>query len=316
MIRFSPVASFIAILFCLSTSIDASGLRGQQSERHLASAMIPFGPAYAFYIQTINQRLGVVSGEVRWLPLDETSDAQMWIAESREDCNGVENCMALRSSVDNRYLDYGMYSPKLTNDRDARSAGWQFQSSGRANQYYLRFYLNTNKYLGRDWSDWGDSLATVASYFDKVTLFLDVPVQEFYIANTPSMRSGYHEDLKVMEVAGSNCADRTNIQLGSFKAEENQKFYFGPNNSIMSSLCNKAIDVKFARCDDWNTIWLWEENGTDAQRFEVNADTKEIISLHCNKAVDVEGGEAEDETNIQIYMRDGRGTQQWTIEFI
>merc|ERR1711933_618786 len=92
---------------------------------------------------------------------------------------------------------------------------------------------------------------------------------------------------KVLDVTGGKCHNGNNIHLWEYNGGRGQQFYLGPNNSIMSVLCNKAIDIA-GSCADFTNIYIWDYDGNWNQQF--NFEMVEFgISLVTNRSTMQEG---------------------------
>lgn len=88
---------------------------------------------------------------------------------------------------------------------------------------------------------------------------------------------------------------------------------------IASSLAGEPVlDVDGASVDNGTNVQVWEDNGTNAQRFWISYDAESeafrVQSMHSGKALDLSAGGVDNGTNIQQWLLD-RATpnQLWEI---
>ena len=61
--------------------------------------------------------------------------------------------------------------------------------------------------------------------------------------------------------------------------------------------------------------WLWERNGTGAQKFLFQDQT--ICSIKCNgKVLDIYQADTASGTNIQIFDVDDKWNKKWQVEYV
>lgn len=145
-------------------------------------------------------------------------------------------------------------------------------------------------------------------WFMTVEPYVVTLTNQFYI---------YNEAMgKVLDVSNGECTDGTNIWLWSVNGSDAQKFYFGPNGSIINVKCQKAIDVTMSDCNSGTNIQLWTPNDSDAQNFYMQPNDGTIINAACNKVIDIYNSESVDGTNIQLWDNYGSSNQQWQIIYV
>lgn len=87
---------------------------------------------------------------------------------------------------------------------------------------------------------------------------------------------------------------------------------------IISPINQKySLDVQWAKFTSGTNVWLYERNGTQAQKFYFkpadDKDTYEIVSSDNSYVLDVYGAINTNGTNIQLWRRNGGCNQKWTV---
>lgn len=89
--------------------------------------------------------------------------------------------------------------------------------------------------------------------------------------------------------------------------------------SIISKHSGKVLDVSGASTNSGANIQQWDNNGTDAQKFEfvdVGSGYYKIINKNSGKVIDVSGASTDDGANIQQWDDNGSSAQQFLVEDI
>ena len=88
--------------------------------------------------------------------------------------------------------------------------------------------------------------------------------------------------------------------------------------SVVSGLNeNKAVDIANGSKYNGANIQLYNDNGTDAQKWEISyddkTDTYKLFNKTANKAIDVDSASRESGANVQIYSSNNTCAQKWSI---
>ena len=130
---------------------------------------------------------------------------------------------------------------------------------------------------------------------------------------------------KVVDLAAASVENGTNIRIYSPNNTKAQKWSLssvplvesGTYNIISKLADNKVVDVANGSKYNGANVQLYEDNGTDAQKWKVTYDNKtdtySLFNEAANKAVDVASGSKEDGANIQIYTKNNTCAQKWSI---
>ncbi len=79
----------------------------------------------------------------------------------------------------------------------------------------------------------------------------------------------------------------------------------------------KVLDVTNASMEAMANVQLWENNNSDAQKWQITKNTDGFYTIKCimsNKVLDVAGANYANETNIQQYNENNNDAQKWKIE--
>lgn len=130
----------------------------------------------------------------------------------------------------------------------------------------------------------------------------------FYIQNTVTG--------KYITVKHGDCKNGNAIHQYEFIDDDSQKFYMGPNGSIVSILCEKALDIQKGSCDNGAKLILYEKHLGSNQRFEIRSDGS-ITNQMCKTAIDNKGGLHKNGNEIYLWEHNKRiGSRQgWRIHF-
>ena len=87
--------------------------------------------------------------------------------------------------------------------------------------------------------------------------------------------------------------------------------------TIHSSLdSSKVLDVASASTSNAGNVQIYEENGTNAQQWEVTHDSKGYVTftnVNSGKVLDVKAGNAANGTNVQQYSSNNSYAQKWIV---
>ena len=129
---------------------------------------------------------------------------------------------------------------------------------------------------------------------------------------------------KALDVAGARTTNGTNIQIYMKNGCVAQKWYFetapdlSEGNYVIHSALNKdrVLDVAAASKVDGANVWLWEDNGNIAQKWQISSDGNGayiITSLLSRKALDVAGALTNNGANVQQYVLNWSCAQRWRV---
>ena len=130
-------------------------------------------------------------------------------------------------------------------------------------------------------------------------------------------------DKKVVDVAGNNRMNGTNIQLYDYNGtsaqvwnieyDKNTDTYRIYNNGV-----EKALDAEAAGVMSGTNIQTWNRNGTCAQKWSISrvGDIYEISSACSGLALDVEMAQIRNGANIQLYSHNNTNAQKWVLKTI
>ncbi|MCR5700011.1 MAG: RICIN domain-containing protein [Candidatus Saccharibacteria bacterium] len=130
---------------------------------------------------------------------------------------------------------------------------------------------------------------------------------------------------KVLDLAGGSIDNGTNIRIYTPNNTVAQKWNFSEvpivesgTYSVVSGLNeNKAVDIANGSKYNGANIQLYNDNGTDAQKWEISyddkTDTYKLFNKTANKAIDVDSASRESGANVQIYSSNNTCAQKWSI---
>lgn len=134
---------------------------------------------------------------------------------------------------------------------------------------------------------------------------------------------------KYLDVAGGNIENGTNVQQYEFNGTNAQKWglysYGDGNYTIVSELnsdgthYNRVLDVSNGLNGENINVHLWENNGSDAQKFSIcktNYSTYVIFSKVSNyeKCVQLDGFPCDNSANVDQYSWVATANQCWILE--
>lgn len=131
---------------------------------------------------------------------------------------------------------------------------------------------------------------------------------------------------KVIDVQYASMQNGTNVWLYSQNGTNAQKFNFlksGDNVSIEDGVYTivsklddqKVLDISGGSMDSGANLQLYENNGTDAQKFIITktGDTYRITSLNSGMTLDIAGGSIQSGTNVRQYFNNDTAAQRWFL---
>ena len=122
--------------------------------------------------------------------------------------------------------------------------------------------------------------------------------REYYILNTNTN--------KYLDNEAGACQNGNNVHLWTFHGRENQRWYDGPNGTIMSVNCpNMVLDIQGMSCEPGTNLHLWSFTGAFNQQLKWNG--PEIFNSYCNVALDT----SDYGQNVITWTRTGYSHQCW-----
>jgi glucosylceramidase len=113
---------------------------------------------------------------------------------------------------------------------------------------------------------------------------------------------------KCVDVAGSNTANGTAVQLWTCNGSSAQSWTVGADGSIRA--LGKCMDVTAAGTANGTQIQLFDCNGTAAQTWTHSG--TQLINTGSGRCLDATGPSSADGTRLQIWDCGGGANQQWT----
>ena len=126
-----------------------------------------------------------------------------------------------------------------------------------------------------------------------------------------------------MDLDDGSTSIKTNVQLYEDNGTDAQKFIFDPAPLVVedgtyaiSSALNRdlALDVQWGSVEEKANVWLYENNGSDAQRWRVTNEadgTLKIVNVASGKLLDLMWGGTSSGTNVWQYTDNGTQSQRW-----
>ncbi len=188
------------------------------------------------------------------------------------------------------------------------------------------YYLIVNKGSGKvvDICGGADADGTNIWQYDKN----DTEAQKWEIL--PAGNGAYYilakKNGKVIDVQYGSMQNGTNIWLYSQNGTKAQKFNFlksAENVSVKDGVYTivsklddqKVLDISGGSMDSGANLQLYENNGTDAQKFIITktGDTYRITSLNSGMTLDIAGGSIQSGTNVRQYFNNDTAAQRWFL---
>lgn len=111
---------------------------------------------------------------------------------------------------------------------------------------------------------------------------------------------------KCIDVANSDTANGTRIQMWGCNGSNAQKWTFSSDGSIRA--IGKCMDVRYGESYDSNIVWLWECNGSAAQQWTRGANGSLRALSRCLDVPNWNEG-----TQLTIYTCHNGPNQNWTV---
>jgi hypothetical protein len=131
---------------------------------------------------------------------------------------------------------------------------------------------------------------------------------------------------KVIDVQYGSMQNGTNIWLYSKNGTKAQKFNFlksAANVSVKDGVYTivsklddqKVLDISGGSMGSGANLQLYENNGTDAQKFIITktGGTYRITSLNSGMTLDIAGGSKKSGTNVRQYFNNNTAAQRWVL---
>ena len=116
---------------------------------------------------------------------------------------------------------------------------------------------------------------------------------------------------------GNNYTPAQRYRLSTVGQDKNGEWIY----VIKSITSNKVLDCANGGKNNGTNVWLWESNGTGAQKWYFrpykasNGKTYyRIINIASGKALDVSGGSRANGANIQLFQQNGTAAQNWALK--
>lgn len=152
--------------------------------------------------------------------------------------------------------------------------------------------------------------------------------QKFVLKKAESFYGGWYNicsvmnSAYVMEIAGGNTANKTNIQLYKNNGTESQKWNAIRNSDgtfqFKNSKSKKVLDVANGDIYSGNTVWAYSYNGTAAQKWKIeklNDGAWRIVSaIDENYVLAFSDEKAVIKSKIVIQKWNGSQVQRWTFK--
>lgn len=127
----------------------------------------------------------------------------------------------------------------------------------------------------------------------------------------------------VLDLSSGQTSNMTNVQIFSANSTDAQKFVFRPAPDLVedgtyeiSSAINRSmvLDVQGGSKEDGANVWLFENNGSDAQKWGITSEpdgSLEIMNIASKKMLDLSCGGTTSGTNVWQYADNGTQAQRW-----
>jgi beta-glucanase (GH16 family) len=115
---------------------------------------------------------------------------------------------------------------------------------------------------------------------------------------------------KCVDVAGSNTANGTAIQLWTCNVTGAQQWTIGTDGTIRA--LGKCMDVTSGGTANGTKVQLWDCNGTGAQVWQYQAN-RTLRNPQSGRCLDATGPSSADGTRLQIWDCAGTANQQWNL---
>ena len=141
---------------------------------------------------------------------------------------------------------------------------------------------------------------------------------------------------KVLDVAGGSNRAGTNVQLYESNRSAAQTWYLdaGEEDRTITHLSDRAsviesgktyvlvpkqnpliaVDVYNGNMVDWTPLWLYRQNGTEAQKFTLTQNddgSYTFVNQKCELSIDVYNNSTANGAQVQLYTWNGTTAQKW-----
>ena len=141
---------------------------------------------------------------------------------------------------------------------------------------------------------------------------------------------------KVLDVAGGSNRAGTNVQLYDSNRSAAQTWYLdaGEEDRTITHLSDRtsviesgktyvlvpkqnpliAVDVYNGNMVDWTPLWLYRQNGTEAQKFTLTQNddgSYTFVNQKCELSIDVYNNSTANGAQVQLYTWNGTTAQKW-----
>ncbi|WP_436761340.1 SMP-30/gluconolactonase/LRE family protein [Streptosporangium sp. V21-05] len=117
---------------------------------------------------------------------------------------------------------------------------------------------------------------------------------------------------KCVDVAGSNSANGTRVQVWTCNGSTAQQWTAGTDDGTIRAL-GKCLDVAGASTANGARVQIYDCNGTSAQRWTWQAGPGQIVHTASGKCLDATNNGSADGTPLQIWPCGGGVNQRWTV---
>lgn len=126
---------------------------------------------------------------------------------------------------------------------------------------------------------------------------------------------------KVLDVVSGSVKSTANVQLWTNNNTSAQKWRLKKEGNYWTIQCinsGKFLDLQWDFPENGQTIWQYDENGTNAQKWGISHIEKSLYKIsaksNSNFFIDLDGACPTEGTNIQIYEWNNTLAQKWHLE--
>ncbi|MBQ9021186.1 MAG: RICIN domain-containing protein [Eggerthellaceae bacterium] len=336
---FLLIASLLASAFVCTTSAaeahaaPASGTQAVTTEVALSDNVTPVKPGI-YYIQSCIRKSFVldVSGGSKsdranvQIYHANSSDAQKWRVSV--DANGT---YSIRNVKSGKYLDVSGGTARNSQNvwqytgNNSKAQQWQIKKDGKG--FVIASGINKNYVLDVEGANAanGTNVHLYRANGTAAQRWWFIPVAPS-LESEKTLENGLYEiqfaknKNFVIDLAGANTQNRTNIRLWGRNSTQAQKWIIKRESdgfySVKNILSDKVLDVANGNPVARANVWSYNNNGTDAQRWAIVKNkngTYTFVNKKSGMALEAAGGKAAKGTNIQTYLADFSGGQQFTL---
>lgn len=175
---------------------------------------------------------------------------------------------------------------------------------------------------------------TSASKGMQISLFDNVERQRYQVTY---QGGGYYRidnvaTQKTLTVKNGSTANKTALTESAWTEGNNAQLWklinAGNGQYYIRSKCGTYIDIANGTVVSGNSVWMFEGNGTNAQKWKLNSSWAEMeerpvengtytiaSSLNASKVIDVADGSFADRANIQIFTANNTAAQRFEITY-